>query len=202
MSTHMIVEMVGYFASLLVLVSFLMTSVIKLRIVDSIGALIFAVYAVIIRSYPTALMNLCLVGINMYYLYKLLKSSKQYAVVEEKPADASMQYFLNYYREDIKSCFPDFRFDEGKINAAYMVLHDTVPAGVLLGVNGNDGSFEILLDYAAPKYRDCSVGEYLYTELGHKGIRKLFITDVPTGHEDYLKKVGFAEVKGRYEKNL
>ena len=74
MDTQMIVDLVGYFASLLVLVSFLMTSVIKLRIVDSIGALIFAVYAVIIRSYPTALMNLALVGINMYYLYKIIKS--------------------------------------------------------------------------------------------------------------------------------
>ena len=32
MDTHMIVELIGYFSSLLVLVSFLMTSVIKLRI--------------------------------------------------------------------------------------------------------------------------------------------------------------------------
>ncbi|NBH81388.1 hypothetical protein D7X88_00395 [bacterium C-53] len=74
MDTQMIVEMIGYFASFLILVSFLMTSVVKLRIVNSAGALIFAVYALIIRSYPTAVMNLCLVGINMYYLYKLMKN--------------------------------------------------------------------------------------------------------------------------------
>lgn len=202
MNTHMIVEMVGYFASLLVLVSFLMTSVIKLRIVDSIGALIFAIYAVIIQSYPTALMNLCLVGINMYYLYKLLKSTKQYAVIEENPEDGSMQYFLNYYGDDIKNCFPDFQFGQGEINGAYMVLHDTVPAGVLLGQSHRDGHFEILLDYATPKYRDCSVGEYLYAELGRRGIRRLSLADVPAGHEDYLKKVGFVKREGSYEKIL
>ena len=48
MDTHMIVELIGYFSSLLVLVSFLMTSVIRLRIVNSVGAIIFTVYATII----------------------------------------------------------------------------------------------------------------------------------------------------------
>ena len=76
MDTHMIVELIGYFSSLLVLVSFLMTSVIRLRIVNSVGAIIFTVYATIIGSYPTALINLCLVGINMYNLYKPLKFPK------------------------------------------------------------------------------------------------------------------------------
>lgn len=73
METHMIVEIMGYFASFLILVSFLMSSVIRLRIVNCAGALIYVVYALIIRSYPTALMNLCLVGINIYYLRKLTK---------------------------------------------------------------------------------------------------------------------------------
>ena len=108
MDTHMIVELIGYFSSLLVLVSFLMTSVIRLRIVNSVGAIIFTVYATIIGSYPTALMNLCLVGINMYNLYKLLKSPKHYEVICEEPEAAGLKYFLNHYAEDIKKFFPDF----------------------------------------------------------------------------------------------
>ena len=96
MDTHMIVELIGYFSSLLVLVSFLMTSVIRLRIVNSVGAIIFTVYATIIGSYPTALMNLCLVGINMYNLYKLLKSPKHYEVICEEPEAAGLKYFLNH----------------------------------------------------------------------------------------------------------
>ena len=56
-STHMMVELVGYIGSMLVLISFLMTSVVKLRIINAVGGTIFAVYAMIIQSYPTALMN-------------------------------------------------------------------------------------------------------------------------------------------------
>ncbi len=202
MNTHMLVELVGYFASLLVLISFLMTSVIRLRIVDSIGALIFAIYAVIIRSYPTALMNLALVGINMYYLYKLIKSPRQYAVITEEPGSASLAYFLNYYGADIKKCFPDFAFEKAGINAAYMVVHDTVPAGILLGQDHKDGNFEIFLDYATPQYRDCSVGEYLYAELSGKGIARISFPDAPMGHEEYLKKTGFVKEDGVYGKRL
>ncbi|MDO5338306.1 MAG: YgjV family protein [Eubacteriales bacterium] len=72
------IEMLGYLGSLLVVVSMLMTSVIKLRIINTIGASIFAVYALIIRSYPTALMNTCLVIINIYNLIWLLKKERHY----------------------------------------------------------------------------------------------------------------------------
>lgn len=200
MDTHMIVELIGYFSSLLVLVSFLMTSVIKLRIVNSIGAAIFTVYAAIIGSYPTALMNLCLVGINMYNLYKLLKCPKRYEVISEEPESAGVRYFLNYYAEDIRKFFPDFRPGETAADAAYIVVHDTVPAGVLLGRKRADKSLEIALDYTTPQYRDCSVGRYLYGELGGQGVTKLSFPNAPAGHVDYLKKVGFVKENGVYER--
>ena len=65
------IEAIGYLGSSLVLVSFLMASVAKLRIVNSVGSVIFTIYAFIIHSYPTAIMNICLVLINIYYLVKL-----------------------------------------------------------------------------------------------------------------------------------
>ena len=71
MNTNMIIEAVGYLGSLLVLVSFLMVSVVKLRVVNTVGSFIFMVYALIIRSYPTAIMNFCLVLINLRFLYRL-----------------------------------------------------------------------------------------------------------------------------------
>ena len=43
MNTSTIIEAVGYVGSALVLVSFLMTSVVKLRVVNAAGSLIFAV---------------------------------------------------------------------------------------------------------------------------------------------------------------
>ncbi len=72
MSSQMI-EMIGYSASMLIVVSMLMTSVNKLRIVNSIGAGIFIAYALMIHSYPTAIMNFCLILINLYQLFHAKK---------------------------------------------------------------------------------------------------------------------------------
>ena len=66
MDTNTIIELIGYFGSALVLVSMLMTSVVRLRLINLTGSVIFAVYALIIRSYPTALMNIALAGINIF----------------------------------------------------------------------------------------------------------------------------------------
>lgn len=77
MSSGMMIEMIGYLGSVLVVVAMLMSSVVKLRIINTIGASIFAVYALIIQSYPTALMNICLVVINIYNLMKLMKTDDQ-----------------------------------------------------------------------------------------------------------------------------
>ena len=65
------IELIGYLGSALVVVSMLMSSVVKLRVINTIGSGIFAAYALMIHSYPTALMNICLVGINIYNLLKL-----------------------------------------------------------------------------------------------------------------------------------
>ena len=107
MTTEMIIELVGYLGSLIVLVSFLMSSVVRLRIVNAVGGLIFAIYAIIIHSYPTALMNFCLIGINIYYLIRLTRSTRHYSLLEGNLLDAYLQYFLQYYREDIRVYFPE-----------------------------------------------------------------------------------------------
>ncbi len=68
MNASLLIELIGYLGSTLVLVSMLMTSVIKLRVINMIGSIIFTIYAFIIKSYPTALMNFCLVLINIHFL--------------------------------------------------------------------------------------------------------------------------------------
>lgn len=77
MNVAVMIEMVGYLGSILVVISMLMTSVIRLRVVNSIGAGIFTIYALIIQSYPTALMNFCLVVINVYHLTRVYKDKQK-----------------------------------------------------------------------------------------------------------------------------
>jgi hypothetical protein len=199
---EMIIEMVGYLGSLLVLISFLMSSVVKLRVVNSVGALIFAIYALIIHSYPTAFMNFCLIGINIYYLMRLTRSSHRYSVVKGKLEDPFVQHFLNFYREDIQVYFPGTELEASGIDGIYLVCHDAVLAGVLLGSHRENGTLEIYLDYTTPEYRDCSVGAFLYEQLSGQGIRKLTFYREAEKHIGYLKKMGFVKEENGFAKEL
>lgn len=63
-----LVEILGYFASGLVAVSFLMKSIDKLRKFNTIGAGCFVIYGLAIHAVPVVLINLFIVGVNLYYL--------------------------------------------------------------------------------------------------------------------------------------
>tara|TARA_R110002073_G_scaffold103803_2_gene235069 strand:+ start:606 stop:839 length:234 start_codon:yes stop_codon:yes gene_type:complete len=65
-----ITEWVGYSAMATVLISFLMKSVIKLRIVNSFGCLLFVFYGILLDpiSNPIIVTNTAIFLINLYYL--------------------------------------------------------------------------------------------------------------------------------------
>ena len=67
-------EVTGYAASLVVLLSFLMKDVKRLRMVNIIGCLLFTMYGVFLDySIPLITTNLAIVLINVVYLIKLRK---------------------------------------------------------------------------------------------------------------------------------
>ena len=74
------IEYVGYAASGTVLISFLMKSLRVLRVVNSVGCLLFILYGFLIASIPVVATNAAIVLINMYYLF--LKKEKH---VSEAP---------------------------------------------------------------------------------------------------------------------
>lgn len=195
------IEMIGYLGSALVVVSMLMSSVVKLRIVNTVGSGIFAAYALMIHSYPTALMNVCLVGINLYNLAKLRRKDRNYDLLEGTGEDCLLRYLLKYYREDISRYFPSW--EDMEADRAYIVCCGGNPAGVLLGTDDGEGTLRVLLDYSTPTYRDCSIGAYLYAELPARGIRTLVYSGKETtAHAAYLTKMGFIKEKGNYIKHL
>ena len=65
------IELLGYLATFFVAVSFL--SIVHLRVVNAIGAILFVIYSLIIKSYPVALLNAFLFFVNLYQLYRLKK---------------------------------------------------------------------------------------------------------------------------------
>lgn len=192
MDIKLVVEIIGYVGSALVLVSMLMTSVVRLRIINLTGSIIFAGYALAIRSYPTAIMNICLAGINIYHLVRIFKEQKIYDLIKLDQGDGYFSYLLDSFGEDILHWFPDFSA-ESKADAAYLVCCDKDPACLFLGKETAPGDLTVMLDYATPVYRDTSVGKFLYTNLADKGYKTLSFGQRSEGHLPYLQKMGYVK---------
>ncbi|WP_375236393.1 uroporphyrinogen decarboxylase [Winogradskyella sp.] len=71
-------EYVGYLASLMVLLSFTMKDVKKLRLVNMSGCILFIIYGFLMPSFriglPIIIANVAILIVNIYYL---VKPSKQ-----------------------------------------------------------------------------------------------------------------------------
>ncbi len=195
------VEIIGYVGSALVLVSFLMASVVKLRVVNAIGSGIFATYALIIHSYPTMIMNICLVLINLYYLWKLRNRDPNYQMVRVSPTDLYLSAFLNSHQPDIAACFPGRSWDASALDHAYLICHGDETAGVLMGAE-KAGVLNIALDYTTPTYRDTSVARYLLDHLPSENLSALRYENAEPNHMGFLKKMGYVEKYGVFEKQL
>lgn len=200
MTLQTIFEIIGYTGSFLVIVSMLMTSVVKLRVINTIGSVIFAVYALCIHSYPTAAMQVCLIVINIISLYKLLSKKNTYSVLPVSNSDSMLAYFYNEYSQDILQYFPDFDIkrisaaddDAAKENniCAYLIMCGATAAGLFVG-SKTDDAMNVWLDYATPAYRDCSVGKYLYDYLVQNGFKRFRTATASEAHKSYLSKMGF-----------
>lgn len=62
-------EWVGYLAMTVLLVSFMMKNVTKLRVINSIGCLFFVIYGSLTSQYPIVITNAAIILINFYYLF-------------------------------------------------------------------------------------------------------------------------------------
>ncbi|SDX09224.1 hypothetical protein SAMN05444411_10374 [Lutibacter oricola] len=63
-------EWVGYLASLALIISFTMKNVKTLRIINSIGAVLFVLYGFMLNiSYPIIITNVFILFANIYYLF-------------------------------------------------------------------------------------------------------------------------------------
>ena len=188
----MMIELIGYIGSALVVFSMLMTSVVKLRVVNTIGSAIFMGYALVIGSYPTALMNLCLIAINVFQLVRVFRNQKQYDLIKTDLKDSYVSYFLEKNANDIRTWFPDFSTQGLEADVVFLVCCDSNPASLFLGKqSGNAGETEILLDYATPVYRDTSAGRFLYAQLKQQGYQTLVFRRNAPKHVDYLVKTGY-----------
>lgn len=199
MDRQMVLEIVGYAASVLVAVSLMMSSILKLRLINLAGSLAFTVYGVLIHAYPVAAVNALIVLINLYYLRQMLASREFFKLLRVRPDSEYLRYFLDFHAAEIARFFPGFAHAPGgDRQVTFFVLRDLVPAGLFIGERQADGALRVVLDFVIPQYRDFKTGRYLFSaQAGF--FRELGITAILSApgnreHTEYLRRMGFSPV--------
>jgi hypothetical protein len=189
-------EILGYVASVLVAVSLTQSSVLRLRIINLLGAVAFTVYGVLISAYPVAVVNFFIVLINLYYLRGMMNTHEFFQIVDVNAESAFLRAFIAHYAEDMQRFYPSLDVEKIQPDVALIVLRNMVPAGVYLAHRDNaqgDDALFVDVDYVTPQYRDFKTGRFIYdanrTLFDKRGIRRIFSTITPDA--DYLKKMGF-----------
>lgn len=196
MDTQMVYEIVGYVASVLVAVSLMMSSLLRLRIINLLGSAAFTVYGVLIQAYPVAVVNFFIVLINLYYLRQMLGTKEYFRLLPVEHDSEYLRYFLGFYAEEIRRFLPDYAHAPSAGHLTFFVLRDLVPAGLFVGEVREAGRLVVRLDFVIPPYRDFKIGRYLYTEQAEffraRGIREIVSPAGTPEHAAYLRKMGFA----------
>lgn len=190
-------ELLGYLASVVVLISLLMSSIIKLRWINLAGSSLFSLYGFLIGALPVGFMNLGIAIINIYYLNKIYKSKDDFQLLSIEDNKQYFKYFLNFHRAGIEKLTNISKLETSNYDVSFFVLRNMVPAGIFLGTKYDDNTVKVELDYVIPEYRDFKIGKYVYeTNKSYfldKGYTKFISYSSDPYHIKYLKKMGFEE---------
>jgi hypothetical protein len=195
MSSQTVYELIGYLGSALIVISLAMSSIIRLRLINLAGSLVFTLYGALIGSIPVVITNVIITGLNLWYLRKELTTRAALRVVSVERDDPFLDAFLDTYRSDIAG-YVEPSVLSAPTDVRFVMLRDATPAGVFLAVDDGDGNLRILLDYVAPRYRDLKVGALLYQDDARRfsdlGYGTLRVEHPHQRQRSYLAAMGFA----------
>lgn len=202
-----LLELLGYTASLIVLVSLLMSSIIKLRWINLLGSLVFGVYGILIGAWPVALMNFSIAVINMYYIFKIYSARECFKILTINEELDYLKYFMEFHEEEIGKYAAEASFEKHKDKVVFFVLRNMVPAGIFIGHEKEEGKLATDLDFVIPEYRDFKIGKYIYEKRSDyflkRGYNEIHSVSSNRKHEKYLRKMGFENSPGNlYVKKL
>lgn len=196
------IEVVGYTGSVLVAVSLMMSSIVRLRWINLIGAATFATYGLLVNAYPVFALNGFITLVDIYYLIQMNKSADYFELFQIDTLQSPfLLRFLKFHENDISKFFPKFEFEDLKNPIIVFILRNMLPVGLFICEKGENNELEIKIDYVIPYYRDSKNAHYLYYKehaIFKDQNHKCFIiqTDVQP-HIDYLMKIGFKPHKDK-----
>ncbi|MDA3810355.1 MAG: hypothetical protein PF518_08505 [Spirochaetaceae bacterium] len=192
----------GTFASVIIAISLTMKNIKTLRLVNFVGAMLFAVYGYFIGSIPVVIVNLLIAIIDIYFYIPLITNREKFDfITNSSETKYYSELFIKHYKKDILKFFPDFKKESLKeLNSAY-ILRDMVPVLLMLYKDTEGEDIEILMDYATPQFRDYKSSSYFFDYAVHHieidtEKKKYFkVHSAVAAHDKYLKKMGFKRIE-------
>lgn len=202
-----VLQWIGYIASVIIVISMMMPSIIKFRWINLIGALLFSVYGFLIHAIPVGILNGVIVLVDVYYLALIYSKKEEFEILEINAGSQYLIRFLKFHNQRIQTYCPGFSYQPDENTVSFFILRNMSVAGFFLAHRANDNELHVDLDYVLPEYKDFKNGKYVYFQLRDKFIAAGYKTVIAEGNNHryfrYLKKLGFSELKpGVFTKEL
>jgi hypothetical protein len=188
------IELIGYLGSILVAISLMMKSLLRLRVINLVGALFFTMYGILLGAHPVAFLNGIIVCIDLYYLVQMWRQKDFFTFLEVSPTGKYLNAFVEFYRDDILEIIPTYTHSTDDDLLCFFILRNMMPAGLFIAkVQGEEA--HIQLDYVIPNYRDFQVARFIFEEnaafFHTRGIRRFVSEGGSAIHRSYLEKMEF-----------
>lgn len=205
--TETLLAWVGYLASGVIVLSMMMSSIIKFRWINLVGALLFSIYGFLIGAIPVGVLNGIIVLVDAYYLWQIYRKTEVFEILEIKAKSDYLKRFLAFHNERIQSYSPGFAYEPDKNTVCFFILRNMAVAGLFIARRENDTVLNVQLDLVLPEYKDFKNGQYVYFQLRDQFVAAGYKTVIAQGNNQnyfsYLKKLGFTEqAAGVYQKQL
>jgi len=201
-----ILQWIGYVASGIIALSMAMSSIVKFRWVNLLGAIMFSFYGYLIGAFPVMLLNGIIVLVDIYYLVRIYSKPNLFDIMEVRGDNKYLLKFLDFHKNEIEKFFPGFKYKPEMNTVSFFVLRNLAVAGIFLAHRKDGDVLEVGLDYVVPEYRDYKNGKFVYSRLkGYfvkQGFKKIEAKSISASHINYLKKLGFEEEGDRLVKVL
>lgn len=192
-----ILPWIGYCASLIVVLSMMMHSIVKFRWINLFGALLFSTYGFLIGAIPVGILNGIIVLVDIYYLVLIYNKKEEFELLEINANSKYLPLFLKFHQARIEKYCPGFSFEPSENTVSFFILRNMSIAGLFLAHRENGTILNVKLDYVLPEYKDFKNGKYVYFTLRSKFIEAGFKTVKAAGNNQsyfkYLRKFGFTE---------
>ena len=193
-------DIIGYVGAAFIVASLAMRSMVRMRWLAIIGALLLLAYGVLIAAWPVAIANAVFAVISVTQLRRELGSGTTFTAVPLDPTEPFLADYLGGNAGEIANSQPEYH-PSPHDTFVRLINRDGLPAGILIGEPaGNE--LLIKLDYVTPAYRDSTQARWLFgpgrAVFTEAGFSRLVANAHTSVHRNYLELLGFHREGGAY----